>query len=151
MARTPPKTIVPAAVLVWSGLAAAMLLARQDEPALAKAEPAHPFEARWDDATSVSQERTGDDQPLLKKQDRLPLATVADVVVTERITPPAPDAPVSVPPVILVQDDDDKPPAARHRRHRNSEPGHSHSESNVCTRHKMRKVTIRGGSWRCRK
>jgi hypothetical protein len=127
-------------VLVWSGLAVAALSARQSEPvaALAEAEPAHPFQARWDDATLA-------DQPLLKKQDRLPLATVADVVVTERIKPPAPDAPVSVPPVILVQDDDDKsPPASRHRR--------QHAEVNTCTKHHMRKVVVRGGkSWRCRK
>jgi hypothetical protein len=137
---TPPKALVPAAVLLWSGLAVAALSARQSEPVLAlvEAEPVHPFQARWDDATLA-------DQPLLKKQDRLPLATVADVAVAERITPPAPDAPVGVPPVIVMQDDDDKPPAARHRRH-------SHSESNVCTRHRMHKVAVRSGrSWRCRK
>jgi hypothetical protein len=129
---------VPAAVLLWSGLAVAALSARQPEVlAMAEPEPVHPFQARWDDATLA-------DQPLLKKQDRLPLATVADVAVTERITPPAPDAQVGVPPVIVMQDED-KPPAARHRRH-------SHSEGNVCSRHRMHKVAIRGGrSWRCRK
>jgi hypothetical protein len=154
MAITPPKALVPAAVLVWSGLAVAALLARQGETIIFSAtnedekiieERSERFQTRWDDATLA-------DQPLLKKQDRLPLATVADVAVAERITPPAPDAPVGVPPVIVMQDDDDKPPAARHRRHRKSEPGHSHSESNVCTRHRMHKVAVRSGrSWRCRK
>jgi hypothetical protein len=100
--------------------------------------------------------RTGaDDIVALPKTDREPIRainlSIEPKTVTERM-PPAPNAPVSVPPVILVQDDDDKPPAARHRRHRNSEPGHSHSERNVCTRHKMRKVITHGGrSWRCRK
>lgn len=151
MAITPPKALVPAAVLVWSGLAVAMLSAsqqragaRQGEPVLAmvpsslrfdeasKAEPVHPFESRWDDAMP-------DDQPLLKKQDRLPLATMADVVITERITS-APTAPVIVSPVVMLADEDK--PAAPHRRH----------VMNVCVSHGMHKVAIRGGkSWRCRK
>jgi hypothetical protein len=47
-----------------------------------------------------------------------------------------------VPPVLIVQDED-KPPASRHRRQA--------AESNVCSRHHMRKVYVGRWRWRCRK
>jgi hypothetical protein len=98
-------------------------------------EPAAAAERRFDDAWQDTIRVIP-----LKKADRLQIASTEPKPVTERIIPPAPDAPVSVPPVVVVQDDD-KPPAARHRRQRD-----------VCTKHGMHKVTIRGGkSWRCRK
>lgn len=94
-----------------------------------------------------------DDIAVLPKADREPIRVInlsaesqsaGDAV---RATPAPDNAPASMPPVILVQDED-KPPAARHRRQNNSEPGHH----DVCSRHNMRKVAIRGGkSWRCRK
>jgi len=45
-----------------------------------------------------------------------------------------------VPPVILVQEDK---PASRHRRQA--------AESNVCARHRMKKVYVGRWRWRCRK
>jgi hypothetical protein len=147
MAITPLK--ISAAIVATFTLLMVFAIQRIPVPEPAAAAEQR-FDAAWQDTVAVI--------PPLKKADRLrdrnsgaEIASTEPKPVTERITPPAPDAQVSVPPVILVQDDDDKPPASRHRRHRNSEPGHSHSERNVCTRHKMRKVTIRGGSWRCRK
>ena len=87
-----------------------------------------------------------DDIAALPKSDREPIRVInlsTEPKVTERITPLAPDAPVSVPPVILVQDDDDKPPASRHRRQR--------AKNDVCTRHHLHKVTTnRGRSWHCK-
>jgi len=74
----------------------------------------------------------------LKKADRfVSVSTEPIPVVVERI---APDAPASAPPVILVADD--KPVTSGHGRLR--------MESNICTRHRMRKVITRGGrSWKC--
>jgi len=61
-------------------------------------------------------------------------------VATERIVPET-----KVPPIIAPEEEDR--PAAPRRRYASS--GES---SNVCTRHKMRKVMVRGGkSWRCRR
>ena len=100
------------------------------------------FDAAWQDTAAVI--------PPLKKADRLQIVSAESksVVGAARIIPAPDDAPASMPPVILVQDD--KPPAARHRRHHNSEPGRI--EMNVCSRHGMHKVSIRGGkSWRCRR
>ena len=79
-----------------------------------------------------------DDWPLLKKQDRLALPTTEPVPVkTESFAMASPDQPL---------DDDKKKakPVERKRHVAESE------ESNVCTRHHMRKVVI-GRSWRCRK
>ena len=91
---------------------------------------------------------------VLKKSDRELIRNVAlarltyaaeskPAVDAVRIAPAPDDAPVSMPPVLLVQDED-KPLASRHRRQ------HAKPDSNVCTRHHLRKVTI-GRSWRCRR
>lgn len=126
------------------------------EPASASASGARAgeqrFDVAWQDTVAVippsavaslwrdGSLRFGEAGPPLKKADRLQIASVEPKPVTERM-PPAPNAPVSVPPVILVQDED-KPLASRHRRR--------HAAGNVCTRHNMRKVIVRK-SWRCRK
>jgi hypothetical protein len=152
MAMTPLKTAAAGVAMFTLLMVFAIQRIPVPEPASASGARAGEwrFDAAWQDTVAVI--------PPMKKADQLrdrnSGAEIASTEpkVTERITPPAPDAPVSVPPVILVQDDDDKPPAARHRRHRNSEPGHSHSESNVCTKHKMKKVITHGSrSWRCRR
>jgi hypothetical protein len=101
------------------------------------------FDAAWQDTAAVI--------PPLKKADRLQIVSAEpkSAVDAARIVPAPDNAPASMPPVVLVQSDD-KPPVSQHRRHHKSEPGRV--ETNVCTRHKMKKVTIRGGkSWRCRK
>jgi hypothetical protein len=68
-----------------------------------------------------------------------------------RITPAPDGAPASMPPVVVVQDEDE-PPAPWHRRQRASNGTGKINMPNICTRHHMHKVMIRGGkSWRCRK
>lgn len=92
------------------------------------------------------QEATAEPEAL-KKQDRIRQIDISRPVtdpipvVTEHI---APDVPAKVPPVVLTSDEEDRP-AAHHRRY-------AESESNVCTRHHMKKVVTHGGrSWRCRR
>jgi len=73
----------------------------------------------------------------LKKMDRLPIAYEEPrIIQVERVVIPS-DVPRSVPPIVMAV----SPPSAKHKRH---------AESNVCTRHKMRKVQ-HGKSWRCKR
>lgn len=122
-----------------------MMFAIQRTPAPAAAEHEEMFDAVWIDVM----------RPLALKNADLEhttysLSSESKPVVTERIIPPAPDgAPASMPPVVMMQDEDE-PPAPRLRRQRASN-GSAKINNNVCTRHHMRKVAIRGGSWRCRK
>ena len=93
------------------------------------------FDAAWADNFQ---------QAVAKKQDRVRVIELASTeskpVVTERIVPPT-DAPAVMPPVVMVQEDK---PASHGRRH------YAENESNVCTRHHLRKIVTRGGkSWRC--
>ena len=79
-----------------------------------------------------------------KQQDRVRVIELASTeskpVVTERIVPPT-DAPAVMPPVVMVQEDK---PASHGRRH------YAENESNVCTRHHLRKIVTRSGkSWKC--
>jgi hypothetical protein len=131
MAITPLKMAAAGAAMLT--LLMVFALQRAPAPASASASQArageHRFDAAWRDTVAVI--------PPLKKADRLQV-TSTEPKVTERV-PPAPDALVSVPPVILVQDEE---PALRHRR----------AERNVCSRHGMRKVVTHGGrSWRCKR
>jgi hypothetical protein len=90
------------------------------------------FTRSWNDVMSVASASA------LKKADQERVA--AKPVAAERIT--TPDAPAVAPPVIAVQEDK---PARRSRRY-------ATVETNVCTRHHMRKVSVRGGrSWRCKR
>jgi hypothetical protein len=93
------------------------------------------FTRSWNDVMSVASASA------LKKADRERVAAAdPKPVATERIT--TPDAPVTVPPAIAVQEDK---PARRSRRY-------ATVETNVCTRHHLRRVTTRGGrSWRCKR
>jgi hypothetical protein len=136
MARINPLKLAAASVAMFTLL---MVFAIQRipvpaEPIVVAAVAAEQrFDAAWQDTVAVI--------PPTKKADRLQIAST-EPKVTERV-PPAPSAPVSMPPVILVQDED-KPPASRHRRQR--------AESDVCAKHHLHKVATRGGrSWRCRK
>jgi len=127
----PGRSFRIAGVVALSGIVAAMLTLSREPPAVsATASPAvvkAEFDARWDDAAEPAP---------LKKQDRLALP-----VTTER---------VPVPPRIELSVDDAtaqieaKKPVEKTKRHVR--------EHNICTRHKMHKVMIRGGrSWRCRR
>ena len=115
-----------AGIVALTGIAAgALSSARQSAPVTTAT--AAQFDQRWD---------MPDDPAPLKKQDRLALQTPEPVpVVIEREVPP----PVKMPAAVRTAEaDEDRP--VRHR------------ESNVCTRHHMRKVETHGGrSWRCRK
>lgn len=78
--------------------------------------------------------------PTLTKSDRLPIAAV--------VRPPA-QATASVERVLSPPDD--PPVAAPARKSADSKPGRQHSsESNVCTRHHLRKVMVGKYKWRCR-
>jgi hypothetical protein len=129
--------VIVAAVVAWSGIAAAVLSMR-NEPAPAKAETeetrANPeFNMRWDDA------------PALKKQDRLPLVQ-PDPNSVERID--VADAPARVPLVVASLD--------QHRLETQegnveSVTRRRHVARDICARHGKHKVLIHGGrSWRCR-
>jgi hypothetical protein len=136
MLLVPSKPFLIAGALAWSGLVAAMVSASHEPtPAIAEFKrliPSPAFDERWDNTTV-------EDQALLKKQDRLvmreqdPLPKHPDSVVVP---------PVKMPAVVMVQTEDDDKPISR-RKHRSRD---------VCAKHGMHKVTIRGGrSWRCRK
>ena len=93
------------------------------------------FDAAWADNFQ---------QAVAKNQDRVRVieltSTESKPVVTERIVPPT-DAPAVMPPVVMVQEDK---PASHGRRH------YAENESNVCTRHHLRKIVTRSGkSWKC--
>jgi type IV secretory pathway VirB10-like protein len=62
-------------------------------------------------------------------------------VVTERVVP---DAPGREPPVAKVDEEATERPAVRRMRQ-------ARAESNVCTRHNMRKVMVGKYRWRCRR
>jgi hypothetical protein len=71
-----------------------------------------------------------------------PVAAMSKPVVTERIVP---EAPVATPPVAATEEGEQRPA-------KKSKQVYASAESNVCTRHNMRKVMTRGGkSWRCRR
>jgi hypothetical protein len=63
-------------------------------------------------------------------------------LVTERVVP---DAPAAEPPVATVEEDEQ--PVVR----RNRQVRQARAESNVCTRHNMRKVMVGKYRWRCRR
>jgi hypothetical protein len=94
------------------------------------------------------------DLPAAKKEDRLPEVRA---IRTIPITQPEPPAAVigaaateRLRSVVLTpppEAEDDPPP-----RHRKAKATRRASSGDVCSRHGMRKVTIRGGkSWRCRR
>jgi hypothetical protein len=136
----PGRSFQVAGVLALSGIVAAMISGSRGPapaapaPVVTKAVFAERFDApnEW---------------PLLKKTDRLPLPVVK---------PPEP-APVPAPVPVLVTENDEpveqiaQPVAHRHHHHVVEHAEHEH-ESNICTRHHLRKVITRGGrSWRCRR
>jgi hypothetical protein len=62
-------------------------------------------------------------------------------VVTERVVL---DAPGREPPVVRVDEEATERPAVRRARQ-------AHAETNICTRHNMRKVMVGKYRWRCRR
>jgi hypothetical protein len=130
MTPLPGKAFMIAGALALAGIVAGAFAGAREPAPTAKppvvAESG--FVDRWEEP------------PLLKKGDRLKIPDVAPAPVrSEPVAPPA----TKPAPVVMVQtDDDDDRPVARRHRHR----------PNVCERHGMRKVSIRGGrSWRCRR
>jgi hypothetical protein len=124
MTPLPGKSFIVAGALAMSGIiAGAVSGGRAPAPVVTKATAAQ-FDQRWEDVST-------DDQPLLKKQDRLALVAEPKVVPVERVVPPAAET-VKV-----------AAATASARRH---------TEQNICTRHGMHKVETHGGrSWRCRR
>lgn len=122
-----PRLKILAGIVAIFTLLMVFAIQRIPVPVEAKAE-GRQFADAWNDTEILP----------LKKADRfVSVSTEPIPVVVERI---APDAPASAPPVILVADD--KPVTSGHGRLR--------MESNICTRHRMRKVITRGGrSWKC--
>lgn len=107
-----------------------------------KPTPEAQFDSAWADNFQTAVAQKQDRGPVRKIELDRVATNEPTPVVTERISP---DVPAKVPPVVLTSDEEDRP-AARHRRR------YAESESNVCTRHHMRKVVTHGGrSWRCRR
>jgi hypothetical protein len=114
------------------------------EAAAAQVKAEAEFDAAWDDTLRMS----GATALRKANQERF-VSPEPRVVSTERVVPepaatPAP-APTVVPPIIRANvEEDDDPKPRRARKHT--------TRRDVCARHNMRKVLIRGGkSWRCRK
>ena len=85
----PGKSFIVAGALAMSGIiAGAVSGGRAPAPVVTKATAAQ-FDQRWEDVST-------DDQPLLKKQDRLALVAEPKTVPVERVVP---DEPVLPPPV----------------------------------------------------
>ena len=110
------------------------------EAAAAQVQNQAEFDAAWDDTLRMS----GATALRKANQERF-VSTEPRPVTVERVLPEPAATPTVVPPVIranVEEDDDPKPRRARKRT----------EQRDVCTRHHMRKVLIRGGkSWRCRK
>jgi hypothetical protein len=82
---------------------------------------------------------------VLRKSDRLPkIASITNPEPTPKHPDIVEELPEIMPPILMVEAE----PPTRRASHRVKKI----DKGNVCTRHHMRKVTIRGGrSWRCRK
>ena len=144
--KTPPL-LTPVKILGAVAMAALILtFAIQRIPGAERIEVPKPtikeaqFDAAWADNFQTAVAKKQDRVRQIDMGNPVVASTESKPVVTERIVP---EAPSSVPPVVMTQEDK---PASRGRR-RYAESG----ESNVCTRHHLRKVVTRGGkSWRCR-
>jgi hypothetical protein len=127
----PSKVFLIAAALALAGIVAGALASSREPVAASEPATTTKFDARWDDATL-------DDQPLLKKTDRLKIEEPGPVPVrTERV--------VLVQPQDKVEEKKAKP--------KKTEPTKvATAEHDVCTRHHLRTVMTHGGrSWRCKK
>jgi hypothetical protein len=127
----PGKPFQIAAAMALAGIVAGALAGGRQPVASAPVAAKPEFGSRWESLSA-------DEEPLLKKSDRLALADAnAAPIRSERVVP----SPSPAKPLIMVQTaDDERPVSPRHRR------------LDVCERHGMRRVVTHGGrSWRCRR
>jgi hypothetical protein len=82
----------------------------------------------------------------MKKADRLQLVSVRAPEPTPKHPDTATEPPAMMPPLVVVEDQ----PGLVRRKHTRASAKYTVA-SDVCSRHKMRKVVTRGGkSWRCK-